>query len=80
MHTQTGELDMLGVDILLQTMTGGADMAGSRRKLPDLLYSYNGLYSKYCFRDPSYSNCCGGTFGMARIVALNLYFRAIFPI
>ena len=38
---------MMGVDRLLQSMTGGGDRAGSRWKLPALLYSYKGLYSIY---------------------------------
>ena len=38
------EVDMMGVDRLLLSMTGGGDRAGSRRKLLALLYSYNGLH------------------------------------
>ena len=41
------EVDMTGVDRLLQSMTGGEARAGSRRELPALLYSYNGLGSIY---------------------------------
>ena len=44
------EVDIMGVDRLLQSMTGRGDRAGSRQKLPALLYPYNGLYSIYIHR------------------------------
>ena len=43
------EVDMMGVDRLPQLMTAEGDRAGSRWKLPALLYSYNGLYSIYIY-------------------------------
>ena len=36
---------MMGVDRLLQSMTGVGARAGSRREHPASLYLYNGLYS-----------------------------------
>ena len=55
MHTQTGgaptgpEVDMMGVERLLQSIIRERDMAGSRWKLLALLYSYNGLYGIYIY-------------------------------
>ena len=43
------EVDIMGVDRLLQSMTGGGDRGGSRKELLTLLYSYNGLYSIYIY-------------------------------
>ena len=40
------EIDTMGVDRLLQSMTGGYRL-GSRWKLPAFLYSYKGLHSIY---------------------------------
>ena len=34
-------------------MTGGGARAGSRKELPALLYSHNGLYSIYIYNCPS---------------------------
>ena len=52
MHRQVAppsgtEVDIIGVDRLLQSMTAGGARAGSRRELPVLLYLYNDLYSIY---------------------------------
>ena len=42
------EVDMMRMDRLLQSKTEVGAMAGSRRELPALFYSYNnGLYSIY---------------------------------
>ena len=38
------EVDIMGVDRLLQSMTGQGDRVRSRWELLALLYSYNGLY------------------------------------
>ena len=43
------EVDMVGVDRYLQSMTGGGERAGSRWKIPALLHSHNGLYSIYIY-------------------------------
>ena len=43
------EVDMIGVERLLQSVTGGGDRAESRWKLLALLYSYNGLCNIYIF-------------------------------
>ena len=40
------EVDMMGMDRILQSMTRVGASAGSRRELPALLYLYNGLYSR----------------------------------
>ena len=45
------EIDMMGVDRLLQSMTGEGGRAGIRWELPALLYSYNGLFSIYMYVD-----------------------------
>ena len=43
------EVDMMGVDRLLQSVTRGGGRAGSRWELPALLYSYNGLCRIYIY-------------------------------
>ena len=43
------EVDMMGIDSLLQSMTRVGARAGSRWELPALLYSHNGLYSIYIY-------------------------------
>ena len=43
------QVDVMGIDRPLQSMTRVGARAGSRRELLALLYSYNGLYSIYIY-------------------------------